>query len=216
MSRKYVDLKGKRFGRLLVLDRNGIAKNGNIQWLCQCDCGNQTIVDSQSLKRNFTKSCGCLRKELVTKNKTKHGMYGTRLNYIWNSMKQRCINSNNDAYKYYGARGIKVCDEWLNDFMNFYNWAINSGYQDNLTLDRINVNGNYEPNNCRWATMKEQSNNTRVNHLIKFNKETHTIAEWSEILNINKSILYDRINRSNMTIEEALTKKVRRKNENYN
>ncbi len=214
MGRKYIDLKGKRFGRLLVLDRNGVSNNGNVQWLCQCDCGNKTVVDNQSLKRNITKSCGCLAKELKVKGNIKHGMYGTRLNRIWNNMKQRCINPNHNAYKYYGARGIKVCDEWIdkeNGFINFYNWAMQNGYQEHLTIDRINVNKNYEPDNCRWATRKEQANNTRINHIINFNGESHTIAEWGEILNINKYTLYDRINRSNMTIKTALTKKRRKK-----
>lgn len=220
MSRKFNNLAGERFGRLVAIHPT-TTKNDNMQWICKCDCGNETVVDNQSLKRGITKSCGCLAKEIRILKQTKHKLYGTRLNSIWNSMKQRCNNSNNMSFHNYGGRGIKVCEEWNdkeNGFMNFYNWAMRNGYRDDLTIDRIDVNGNYEPSNCRWANMKQQSNNRRVNHNITYNNETHTIAEWSEILNTNKHTLYDRINRSNMSIEEALTKKVRkwRKNESNN
>lgn len=220
MSRKFTDISGQKFGRLVALYPTTPTKNGNMKWLCRCECGNEIIVDNQSLKKGATKSCGCLAKEICILTHTKHKMYKTKLNSVWNSMKQRCSNPNHIQYHNYGGRGIKVCPEWndkINGFMNFYNWAMQNGYNKNAkfqqcTLDRINNNGNYEPNNCRWVTIEEQCNNRRTNHYITYNQETHTIAEWSKILNINRYTLYDRINKSNMSIEKALTKKVNHKN----
>ena len=223
MSKKFNDLTNKKFGRLTAIN-NVYSKNGNMQWLCKCDCGNIIIVDNQSLKRGITKSCGCLAKEIATITHTKHNMSKTRLNSVWDSMKQRCNNPNNSQYRNYGARGIKVCEKWndkQNGFINFYNWAMANGYDENAkfqqcTLDRIDNNGNYEPNNCRWITIKEQSNNRRTNHYITYNNKTHTIAEWSEILNINRYTLYDRINKYNMSIEKAFTKTINHKNKEIN
>lgn len=224
MGAKFIDLTGQEFGRLVALYPTTLNKSGNMQWKCKCKCGNEITVDNQSLKRGYTKSCGCLAKEVCVFIHTKHKMYKTRLNSVWNSMKQRCNNSKNSQYYNYGGRGIKVCPEWNdknNGFVNFYNWAIKNGYKEGLSIDRINNNGNYEPNNCRWTTIQEQSNNRRTNRYITYNKETHTIAEWSKIVNINRYTLYDRINKSNMSIEKALTKKVNhinkeKKSENNN
>ncbi len=142
-------------------------------------------------------------------NNYKHGMWGKPIYNRWKHIKQRCYNPKDAAYKNYGGRGIKVCDEWLdkkNGFINFYNWAMNNGYRDDLTIDRINNDGNYEPNNCRWVTMKIQANNTRHNKIITFKNETHTLTEWSEILNINLQTLSNRIKQKNKTIEECFTK----------
>ena len=116
-----------------------------------------------------------------------------RLYSIWGGLKDRCYNSNNKNYKIYGLRNIKICDEWLNNFVNFYNWAINNGYAENLTIDRIDVNGNYEPNNCRWATIKQQNRNRRSNKLITYKNQTHCISEWAEIYNIPRKCLEYRI-----------------------
>lgn len=118
-------------------------------------------------------------------------------------MKARCYNATHDRYKDYGARGIVVCDEWLNDFTVFYDWAMNNGYKENLTIDRIDVNGNYEPSNCRWVTSKEQQRNTRYNRNYTINGKTHCITEWCEILGINRNMVYTRINRG-WTVENAL------------
>lgn len=160
-------LVGKRFGKLLILENSGKrTKNGNIIYKCQCDCGRITYVSSHNLttKYNKTLSCGCYNRE----NKTKHNCCYTRLYKKYLSMKQRCYNPNNPYYKNYGGRGITICDEWLNNFLNFKEWAYNNGYDDNLgsfdcTIDRINNDGNYEPSNCRWVNMKVQMNNTRRN-----------------------------------------------------
>ena len=134
----------------------------------------------------------------------KHGMCNTRLYCIWKGIKQRCFDTKFKEYKYYGGRGIKVCNEWRTDFMAFYNWAMANGYKDALTIDRINVNGNYEPSNCRWICQKEQQNNRRNNRLITYNGETHTISEWAEIKNINANTLWQRLCRYNWGIEKTL------------
>lgn len=133
------------------------------------------------------------------------GIAKTRLYYIWSHMKQRCYNENETNYHKYGARGIKVCGEWLDDFMAFRKWALSNGYRDDLTLDRIDFNGNYEPSNCRWATYIQQANNTRKNHLLTFNGETHTLTEWSRIVKIKRPTIERRINKYGWSVEEALT-----------
>ena len=140
--------------------------------------------------------------------KTIHGMCSTRLYQIWNAMKQRCSNPNAISYKYYGAKGIVVCPEWQN-FTEFYSWAVSHGYDDNLTIDRKNSNGNYEPSNCRWTTNKEQQNNTSYNHVIEYHKEKHNVMEWSKIFKIPSTTLYNRLRRG-WEIEKALTTKRRK------
>lgn len=210
---KFVDLTGQRFGRLTVVERVYSKKGRHTNWLCKCDCGNKTITTKQHLTSNHTKSCGCLKLETLNKNRFKHGLCESRLYYIHSSMKDRCYNKNNKRYKNYGIRGIKVCDEWLNKengFMNFYNWAMENGYRDDLTIDRIDVNGNYEPNNCRWATIMQQSNNKSNNHYFIYKNERHTISEWSKLLNIKKEILYDRINNSKIPLDNIFTKPIGR------
>lgn len=155
-----LDLTGKTFGKLTVLQRaeNKIYPSGRKkrQWLCVCTCGKQTLAMSEKLINGRKKSCGCFKDE----HKKKHNQYGTRLYHIWNAMLQRCENSKTVRFDRYGGRGITVCDEWY-DFKVFYNWAMSHGYKDDLTIDRIDGDGNYEPSNCRWATYSEQNKNKK-------------------------------------------------------
>ena len=211
---------GEKFGRLTVIKLDHIEKYTNPTgklsrneefYLCTCDCGNECIILKQSLKLGYTKSCGCLQKErtaLVRLNTKKHGLKNTRLYNIFNGIKQRCYNKKDKHFKNYGNRGITMCEEWKNDFKVFYDWSTNNGYNDSLTIDRIDVNGNYEPNNCRWTTIKEQQRNRTNNRLITYNNETHCVGEWSEKLNLKGSTIYNRIN-SNWSVEKAFYKPIK-------
>lgn len=200
---KFQDLTGQRFGRLVAIKPIGKSKKHGTIWECQCDCGNTVNQPINKLVFDRVKSCGCYRKEFKTFN-AKYD-YKTRLYNIWNKMKDRCNNNKIDCYKNYGGRGIFVCKEWVDNFYNFKTWAINNGYDDSLTIDRINNNGNYEPNNCRWATRTQQANNTRTNRLLTYNGVTKTFTEWAKFLGIENSTLYGRIKR-NLSEDEIFYK----------
>lgn len=208
MPQKLIDMSGQIIGRLTVITRADKPKPAKTHWLCKCDCGNYTVVSRRHLKDHSTISCGCYRKEKKPKT---HGMKGTRIYRIWSGMKDRCCNPNSKYWKNYGGRGISVCDDWKTSFESFYEWSMDNGYTQELTLDRVNNDGNYEPSNCRWATMKEQSNNKRTNHYLTYKGETHTIQEWGELLGINPRIIHQRIY-YNWEIERALTTEVKRRN----
>lgn len=204
-----LDLTNNKFGRLLVIEKapNRIMGNGDSRraWLCMCECGNKVVATTLDLRKGDVKSCGCLKQELDAKRRTIHGEHGTHLHNVWCAMRRRCRNENSKDYIHYGGRGIKVCSEWDKDFTCFKNWALSNGYSEELTIDRINVDGNYEPNNCRWTSMKAQSNNRSNSRFVTYNGETHTIQEWSEILNIPYNTLYMRL-KNGWSVDRALNK----------
>lgn len=181
------DLTGQRFGRLTVLERAPNIKRYTA-WLCVCDCGTRTVVRTDHLSVGHSQSCGCFNRERVTT----HGKGNTRLYLIWTHMISRCNNKNEPNY---GGRGIAVCDEWKNEFLKFYDWAMQNGYSDDLTIDRKNVDGNYEPGNCSWASDKEQSRNKRNNTRVLHKGNAITLAELAEVIGINPSTVYTRYHR---------------------
>lgn len=202
---KFVDYSGQRFGRLVVVKRIGTKERGTKTivktplWLCQCDCGNEKIVTSVELRSGDTQSCGCLHNELLSQRNTTHGDAhkngeNYRLYKIWFGMKERCENPSEKSYRYYGERGISVCDEW-HDYEEFRSWALSHGYNKDLTIDRIDVDGIYSPDNCRWVNYKTQANNKRSCRYVEINGEIKTITEWCEIYGINRSTTCSRIDR---------------------
>lgn len=202
---------GKRFGRLTVLKEcENRATNGKIIYKCQCECGNIVDVIGDNLRRGNTNSCGCFRNENIRKRSITHGKSDTRLYYIYCHMKARCYNKNDNRYSDYGGRGIKMCSEWLNTFQAFYNWSLNNGYQDNLTIDRIDNNKNYEPNNCRWVTLEQQNRNKRNVKLYTIQGKTHCLREWCTILNINYKTIHKRLHVHKWDIEKALFTPIRK------
>ena len=193
------DLTGQRFGRLVVREYIG-SKDKGAMWLCDCDCGKEKIMSSKNILTNKVRSCGCLKEKGFTKGDVVKGACGNRLYKVYKSMIHRCYYPNEREYKHYGGKGVRVCNEWLNDFYSFERWALENGYDINApfgkcTLDRIDVNGNYEPSNCRWVNIKTQLNNTTFNVKITANGKTMTIAEWARELGVNVNTLYSRCRR---------------------
>jgi hypothetical protein len=209
---KTIDISNQKFGRLTAIEKSTNIC-GKTAWKCVCDCGNIAYVTTSNLTCNRIRSCGCIKQEMLMKRNITHNQRHTQLYEVWKSIKQRCYNPKGQAYHNYGERGIKMCEEWLNNFQAFYDWSYANGYspenqkdeKNKLTIDRIDVNGNYEPSNCRWVTRKVQSSNMRTNKLITINGETHCIAEWCRIYNVYPSNYYKKINKG-MSPEEALTK----------
>jgi hypothetical protein len=205
---KIKDITGQKFGTLTALhitDKPQNIKDRHTYWLCKCDCGKEIVCCGKHLRLGRINSCGCVKKERIKNLNLTHGMTKHRLHIIWNGIKQRCLNTRSHAYKSYGARGITICPEWKNDFMSFYNWAINHNYSDDLTIDRINVNGNYEPSNCRWATNKEQINNKRQTIYIEYNGKKQCLSYWADELGLESRLLYNRIHKLKWSVEKAFT-----------
>lgn len=189
---------GERYGMLTILEYSHT--NRHTYYKCQCDCGNVKVMRRDAITSSVktVHSCGCHQYNKIRKTKS------SRLIDIFRDMNRRCYDEKRTGYSNYGGRGITICDEWLNDYTSFENWAINNGYNDNLTIDRIDVNGNYEPSNCRWVDRKTQNNNKRNNRHITYNGETKTLMEWSEHLNIPYGRLKNRLRRG-WDIERTFT-----------
>lgn len=190
-----IDITNQKFDRLLALEP--IKINNKTYWKCLCDCGNVCYYSCGNLRSGNNRSCGCLRNF--------HGESKNRIYNIWCNMKERCKNKNNPCYKNYGGRGIKICDEWDKNFKNFKKWSLENGYNDSLTIDRIDVDGDYQPSNCRWVNMKIQGNNTRRNHKLTYKGIIKTMSEWSNELNISYTTLRKRLN-DGWSIEDAFEK----------
>lgn len=195
------DLTGQRFERLLVLEPHGRSKFGAVQWLCQCDCGRLTTADSHSLRSGHKRSCGCLMREECGNRSRTHGLSRDRIYHIYYGVKQRCENPKSTAYKDYGGRGIRVLWE---DWRSFREWALANGYKEGLTLDRIDVNGDYEPSNCRWIPQAEQMRNTRKTRYLTYQNETKPLIEWCEILNVRFGTAATRVARGWSDPQEIL------------
>lgn len=195
---RLIDITGQKFGKLTV-----IKYNNDGTWLCRCDCGNYVNRPSNNLRKNKYPNCGCEGRWWI--GNSKHNHCYERIYNIYEKIKSRCYTETECSYKYYGGKGVKVCDEWLGKegFTNFYEWSMNNGYSDDLTIDRIDYDGNYSPDNCRWVNMITQQNNKSSNHRLTYNGETHTISEWSKIYNIPYDRLQARIKRG-WSIEKSL------------
>ena len=206
------DITGQKFSHWTVLEYSGRYKNGDSAWLCKCDCGRIQNVAGYSLRKGKSKSCRTCWTELYVEgpNKT-HGLaHKTPLYNVWNSMKSRCYRQSDKRYQNYGARGVKVCDEWRDDFKTFYDWAIAHGYKKGLSIDRIDNNGDYCPENCRWATDLEQANNTTRNVYIEYRGKNQTVAQWAREMGLNLTTLENRLY-AGWDIERALTTTVKSK-----
>lgn len=202
-----IDLTGQRFGRLEVLER---AENrcGRTCWKCRCECGTIKDIPAKTLRNGTAQSCGCLQKERASIARSTHRMRHTRLYGVWVGMRNRCSDPDNIGYHLYGGRGIEVCPEWRDSFEVFRDWAIENGYQEGLTIDRIDTDGPYSPENCRWITQKQQQNNRRNNKHLVLNGENHTMSEWAEITGIKVATIHARLKRG-WSVDRTLTEAVK-------
>lgn len=206
---RFRDLTGERFGRLLVLQRDGCNKHGQVKWYCECECGTRKHVLGTCLSRGMTQSCGCLQKESIGKVNLKHGMTKDPIYAIWHSMMQRCYDKNSHAFNRYGGRGINVCDKWQ-EFEGFYEDM--GDKPDGFSLERCDVNGDYTPENVVWADAKTQANNRRSNVILEHNGKKQTMQQWCDELGLKIGTVWARLNVYGYSIEKALTKGWRAKN----
>lgn len=207
---KKINLIGQRFGRLTVIQESTVRKGHSVAWVCQCDCGQITKpLSSDLLRQGHIKSCGCYGKEIRSATHKTHGMSRTRLYSCYRDMLNRCFREKTSCFENYGGRGITVCDEWRNSFEAFQKWALSNGYSDELTLDRVDPDGNYCPENCRWATDEEQGNNKRNNRLLTYNGKTQSLSQWARENGIKTTTLFMRLYKYGWTVEDALTAKVK-------
>jgi len=206
---KKLDLAGKTFGRLTAIEETDQRKNGKVVWLCSCDCGNEILVRGSDLTSFHARSCGCYKRERAIETNQTHGEAGnnrTRLYSVWATMIRRCSDK---TQKNYGGRGIKVCPEWK-DFILFRDWAVNHPtYEEGKQIDRIDNDGDYTPENCRWVTHKDNLRNTRRTRWETIDEETKSLAEWCEIYNMPYSVVHQRLS-SGWDIVDALTQPVKK------
>lgn len=199
MNANVIDITGERYGNLVAVCRTqNKTKGGGYKWLFRCDCGNEKEIPSNSVRSGLVKSCGCM----VRKHGDTDGHKKSRLYVIWVNMHQRCKNKNNPEFKYWGGKGITVCEEWQ-EYAAFKKWAIENGYKNDLSIDRIDGNKGYTPDNCRWATALQQNRNQSSNHFITLDGKTKTLSEWIEISPITVSTYHKR-KRKGMTDRDAL------------
>lgn len=202
-NKHFKDISGKRYNKLVVLE-DGFKKDNDIWCKVLCDCGNIKFIRKSSIKNNNSRSCGCIHSiELSDRNK-KHLLSKTKIYKIYHAMKKRCYDKNDNEYKNYGERGISICNEWLNDFMIFYNWSIQNGYTEGLSIDRIDVNGNYNPNNCRWIEKSIQQLNKRNSIRFLINGDYKNLCIICKEYNIKYSIVYKHLKKYG---EESVIKK---------
>lgn len=216
---RFKDYADKKFNHLTPLSFDSRDEDKKITyWLCRCDCGKELVLNIKNVKDGHIKDCGCMRAERIKKmaiTKTKIAPEHKRLYSILSGMKKRCYNKNCESYLDYGARGISICDEWLQDSESFVQWALSNGYSDSLSIDRIDVNGNYCPENCRWTNWKVQSNNRRSNKIIEYQGESHTVSEWADLIGIKRKVLEQRIRKvedGKWSLEDAFSKPIKVKN----
>ena len=203
------DMTGKQFGKLTVISLDHKDKRQECYWLCRCECGNEKVVSGNKLRSGNTKSCGCYQEEVRGKYRVTHGMTNSKLYVIWSNMKSRCYNKKNNMFYRYGGRGIEVAPEWRNSFENFSVWAIQSGYKEGLSIERVDIDKGYNPENCRWITKKEQYLNRSDSHMITAFGKTQTIKEWADQNGIPYDTIERRINAYGWEPERAVSEKVR-------
>ena len=204
---------GDRFGRLVVIERapDYVTESGKKypRYLCKCDCGNMKVIDKRNLYKGLTLSCGCLHKERTSAANSTHRDTDSRLYNVWSAIKRRCYNPTVPEYSRYGARGIDMCQEWKNDYGSFMKWAIENGYDKDAprgqcTIDRIDNDKGYSPENCRWIPISVQMNNVSTNHNIEYDGETHSIADWARKLGMDYKELYKRLSKNDFNLEKIL------------
>lgn len=210
-KRRLIDLTGMRFGRLTVVERSDNAKAGQAKWLCKCDCGNECIAYGSNLQRGHTISCGCYREEIRPSLRQSHGYSNTRIYKVYEKIKGRCYNPNTPCYPRYGGRGITMCEEWLKNPESFIEWAYENDYDEDAeygkcTIDRIDNNKGYSPENCRIVDAKEQANNRRTNLIIEHNGERKTLAQWRDYFGMTQWQAYKNFVIYKRTVQDVIDK----------
>lgn len=195
----FIDLTGKKYNLLTVIEKAEKTPQGKTNWMCRCECGNIVKVNGSNLRSGSVKSCGCLRHRTVDSTRKRH----YKLYLVWSGMKDRCRNKNCRAYVNYGGRGIQVCDEWSN-FDNFVEWALANGYKEGLTIERVDVNGNYDPHNCIWITKGEQSDNRRSCRYYTYKGKTQNLRHWCDEYNVEYQLVHNRVFKLGWDFEKAL------------